>query len=439
MPHRVSVSAGLLALALVVGCGSDSSSPVVALVHPALGGGSLLGGWAASATEVIFVGGAEPDAKVCFQGSRELLDYDGVDWRFLRTDPTNVDGGTSSDGGTDGGVPVDASVPSPDTGKPDAGTIPDGGSPDLAPCTPKGPLSGPLRGVYGFSSQEFYTVGEAGAILRIRPDSVEQMNIGDDTKPNFNAIWGSSINDMWAVGGLPQGTTAMMTAALPRIYHFDGSSWTKSSDALTTSGALIAIWGASADDVWTVGENGQILHFDGRSWTAQQAIVTEPIVSVTGTDHNHVYAVGGDTRPVVLAFDGIAWKEIQSKTHLPEPKLLAILPLGNDQFVVTGQHGLFAVGTLDSLVPSTELPMFLNNSPAGPQTSLHVLVPYFVSGFMVAGGNLFDTQRMELHATVLSIGATISGTFAPPSGVTGGFQTAPPPASVNGGTIGSGW
>ena len=31
-------------------------------------------------------------------------------------------------------------------------------------------------------------------------------------------------------------------------------------------GALNSVWGTGTDDVWTVGDSGQILHWDGKQW-----------------------------------------------------------------------------------------------------------------------------------------------------------------------------
>jgi hypothetical protein len=42
------------------------------------------------------------------------------------------------------------------------------------------------------------------------------------------------------------------------IVHYDGASW-KPMDPGTT-GVLNGVWGSSANDVWAVGDDGTILH-----------------------------------------------------------------------------------------------------------------------------------------------------------------------------------
>ncbi|HMA96459.1 MAG TPA: hypothetical protein VKP30_27425, partial [Polyangiaceae bacterium] len=44
------------------------------------------------------------------------------------------------------------------------------------------------------------------------------------------------------------------------------SDWQWTNSRLPTN-TLNAAWGSSADDVWAVGEVGTILHFDGTQWS----------------------------------------------------------------------------------------------------------------------------------------------------------------------------
>lgn len=73
------------------------------------------------------------------------------------------------------------------------------------------------------------------------------------TEADLEAIWGSSADDIWAVG------------ALGVIRHTSGdSAW--SVVPSPTSADLHAIWGSSANDVWAVGDGGTVLHYDGTEW-----------------------------------------------------------------------------------------------------------------------------------------------------------------------------
>jgi len=71
--------------------------------------------------------------------------------------------------------------------------------------------------------------------------------------------------------------------------HWDGYSW--SQVASPTSGDLNAVWGSSADDVWAVGVD--ILHWRGSSWVK----VPEPngfrlCTDIWGSSGNDVWQVG---------------------------------------------------------------------------------------------------------------------------------------------------
>jgi hypothetical protein len=67
-------------------------------------------------------------------------------------------------------------------------------------------------------------------------------------KKNLRGVWGSSANDIWAVG---EGGT---------IVHFNGGAWSLVASPITEH--LSAIWGTSADDVWVVGDKGTIVHLE---------------------------------------------------------------------------------------------------------------------------------------------------------------------------------
>ncbi len=68
----------------------------------------------------------------------------------------------------------------------------------------------------------------------------------------YSGVCSSSSEDVWAVGG----------GAGP-ILHWDGCSWKPAASPVDelTNFALYAVWGASADEVWAVGNYGKILRF----------------------------------------------------------------------------------------------------------------------------------------------------------------------------------
>ena len=72
-----------------------------------------------------------------------------------------------------------------------------------------------------------------------------QENAHDPQYATLSGVWGSSANDVIAVG--QYGT----------ILHYDGTRWSP----MPTSGTwqwLTSVWGSSANDVFAVGDNGRI-------------------------------------------------------------------------------------------------------------------------------------------------------------------------------------
>ena len=71
---------------------------------------------------------------------------------------------------------------------------------------------------------------------------------------SLESVWGSSADDVWAVGGA--GT----------IRHIDGAGAPLGDRDFATVEALHAVWGTGPNDVWAVGAAGTILHWDGAKW-----------------------------------------------------------------------------------------------------------------------------------------------------------------------------
>ena len=68
------------------------------------------------------------------------------------------------------------------------------------------------------------------------------------TGQRIKAVWGSSSNDVFAVG---MGGT---------ILHYDGTAWSPMSSG--TSHTLVGVWGSSGSDVFAVGYRGTSDHYD---------------------------------------------------------------------------------------------------------------------------------------------------------------------------------
>ena len=171
-----------------------------------------------------------------------------------------------------------------------------------------------------------------------RPDWIEcrygewkQMTVPTDKQ--LNALWAVASNDVYAVG--LEGT----------VLHYDGTSWSQfsspaivglsgvwadaqqvfaSSDSqmsvfrytgawqqATFARAMFAVWGASANDVFAVGQAGETQHFNGSMWSPQSNTASS-LYALAGTSGTNVYASGSG---IVQHYDG-SWQTATTTSDL---------------------------------------------------------------------------------------------------------------------------
>ena len=93
-----------------------------------------------------------------------------------------------------------------------------------------------LNAVWGSAANDVFAVGSAGTILHYDGTAWSAQQVGSST---LRGVWGFSPTSVYAVG---DNTT---------IYHYDGTTWTP--QAVTPSIDLHAIWGSSSNDIFAVG------------------------------------------------------------------------------------------------------------------------------------------------------------------------------------------
>jgi hypothetical protein len=143
-----------------------------------------------------------------------------------------------------------------------------------------------LEGVWVIDATHAIAVG---ASVWLQQDGSDWRAI--EGRPPATSVWGSSANDVWAVG--PDG-----------IEHWDGAAWSHASGI--PEGPLFAVWGRAANDVWAAGASGRLLHFDGGTWTASESGTTQNLLGLWGRAANDVWAVGH--HGTLLHFDGTSWR-----------------------------------------------------------------------------------------------------------------------------------
>ncbi len=153
--------------------------------------------------------------------------------------------------------------------------------------------SGNLEGIWGTSSNDVFAVGDGGVILHHDGSAWKQME--SHTIEDLFDVRGFSPSDVYAVGR--NGT----------FLHFDGSQWSVSPLPFS----LRRIWGLDGDDLFGLGAGtSSIWHFNGVSWDSMAAGTLRELFGIWGASSADIYAVGDEN--IVLHYDGIAWSEIKS-------------------------------------------------------------------------------------------------------------------------------
>jgi hypothetical protein len=99
----------------------------------------------------------------------------------------------------------------------------------------------------------------------------------------YTGIWGTSANDIWAVG----------SSGPARAIHYDGTRWSDVAlPGLPADASLVDVWSACPSDVWISGwslaafeathSNSYVFHFDGQTWSPEPGPADEPL-ALTGS------------------------------------------------------------------------------------------------------------------------------------------------------------
>jgi hypothetical protein len=166
----------------------------------------------------------------------------------------------------------------------------------------------------------------------------------------FDDVWLDGPDDGWAVGsnGDPKiGATAVLA-------HWDGSTWTPTSDLSGTSSieVLHGVDGSEPADVWAVGwtsdgsvRNALAARFDGSSWTATEAPEDAALFDVRSLAVDDAWAVGSIGNPEVvqeramaLHWDGSLWTRAQLPVGGGRSGLNAIAGTSGDLWAVGYHH-----------------------------------------------------------------------------------------------------
>jgi hypothetical protein len=98
---------------------------------------------------------------------------------------------------------------------------------------------------------------------------------------SISGIWGASASDLWTIGD----------AAVP--IHRVGTTWTLGTTSAAMGNDMFSLHGSSASNIWAAGDF-YVTHWDGNSWTPQMLNVgSSSINSIWVRDTMNVYVVTG--------------------------------------------------------------------------------------------------------------------------------------------------
>lgn len=121
------------------------------------------------------------------------------------------------------------------------------------------------------------TVGRSGYVLRLLDN---QWRCPErPTTVDLNDIWGTSLDDFWAVG--EKGT----------LLHWANNVWTAAAVSGVTQG-LKMIRGRSPSDIYAVGEAGTVLHYDGSTWSKLAFPTTDTLYGLWLANDGQAWVVG---------------------------------------------------------------------------------------------------------------------------------------------------
>jgi hypothetical protein len=193
--------------------------------------------------------------------------------------------------------------------------------------------SGDLWWVFGFEDGPVFMGGAGGNILRYQ-DGVFTPTTTPSSEGTVFGLWGSSPEDMWAVGGAEGGADGAF------VWRLQGDTWLEAPGfptELAAHQALWKAWGSSADDIWFVGTAGLALHWDGSSFESTSVGGGESLFTVHCAEGRFV-AVGGSAAGLVFENDGRGWKSSQ---HEALYALVGVSVTGRDRGYAVGRFGAF--------------------------------------------------------------------------------------------------
>ncbi len=192
---------------------------------------------------------------------------------------------------------------------------------------------GDLWWVFGFADGPVFMGGAEGNILRYQDGEFSQ-TITPSSNVTVFGLWGSSPEDMWAVGGSDGGADGAFA------WRLEGDTWVEPPEFppdLRADKSLWKVWGSTADDVWLVGTAGVAVHWDGTSFETTNVGSGESLFTVHCAAGRFV-AVGGSATGLIYENDGSGWQRVNDD---PLYALIGVQVVDADHAYAVGRFGAF--------------------------------------------------------------------------------------------------
>lgn len=195
--------------------------------------------------------------------------------------------------------------------------------------------AGFLRGIWQ-AVPSTYAVGDNGHLMFSSENGIpgSWIMLTSGTNETLHAVWGATATDIYAVGN---GGTVLHNA---NATIGGGGTWTKT---VQSSSTLRAIWGSSPTDMYIVGEApAVILHSTdgGASWTeATLPASAVGLYGITGTSANDIYVVGATGGVVFHSTGNNVWT---TQTVPTTVDLFGISAAPSGDLYAVGRNGTIA-------------------------------------------------------------------------------------------------
>ena len=164
--------------------------------------------------------------------------------------------------------------------------------------------AGDLYWVHTFDGGPTFLAGSKGRVLRYADGAFEVMTT--PSEQDVWGLWGSSPDDLWAVGGNANGGETGF------IWRYQAGEWTVvdlSSAPATT--AWFKTWGTGASNVYFCGAGGAMAYWDGTALTPVESGTTRTLLTVHGRDDGSVVtAVGGQFSATLVESTGGDFEDV---------------------------------------------------------------------------------------------------------------------------------